>query len=53
MVATPSLEEELRGRGFNNLVRWSRGVDLDRYYPRLREPCPIPVRSSFMSGGWR
>jgi len=42
MVATPSLEEELRGRGFNNLVRWSRGVDLDRYYPREGVTLPYP-----------
>ncbi|MEM6712109.1 MAG: glycosyltransferase family 1 protein [Pseudomonadota bacterium] len=42
MVATPSLENELRGRGFNNLVRWSRGVDLDRYYPRGGVTLPYP-----------
>lgn len=27
MVSTPSLERELLGRGFRNLLRWSRGVD--------------------------
>ena len=42
MVATPSLEDELKGRGFNNLVRWSRGVDLDRYYPRPQVDLPYP-----------
>ena len=42
MVATPSLEEELRGRGFQNMVRWSRGVDLDRYYPRPGVELPFP-----------
>ncbi|MEL7481938.1 MAG: glycosyltransferase, partial [Pseudomonadota bacterium] len=25
MVATPSMREELQGRGFNNVVAWSRG----------------------------
>ncbi len=45
MVATPSLENELRENGFNNLVRWSRGVDLDRYYPRpaVKLPYPGPI----------
>lgn len=45
MVATPSLENELRERGFKNLVRWSRGVDLDRYYPRqgVKLPYPGPI----------
>lgn len=33
MVATPSLEEDLRAQGFNNLMRWSRGVDLDTFKP--------------------
>ena len=27
MVSTPSLEQDLRGRGFRNLLRWTRGVD--------------------------
>jgi glycosyltransferase involved in cell wall biosynthesis len=34
MVSTPSLEAELAGRGFRNLRRWSRGVDLGLFYPR-------------------
>ena len=33
MVATRSLMEELSGRGFNNLVHWSRGVDTDLFKP--------------------
>ena len=37
MVATPSLEQELRRRGFaGRLVRWSRGVDPDLFHPRPR-----------------
>lgn len=35
MVATPSLEQELRGYGFERLARWSRGVDLALFRPRL------------------
>ena len=34
MVATPSLEQELAGRGFRNLRRWSRGVDTELFHPR-------------------
>jgi glycosyltransferase involved in cell wall biosynthesis len=33
MVATPSIEQELRRRKFHRLVRWSRGVDTDLFRP--------------------
>ncbi|MCX5515188.1 alpha-mannosyltransferase [Kaistia algarum] len=33
MVATPSIEKELKARGFQNLMRWSRGVDADMFRP--------------------
>lgn len=33
MVSTPSLERELGGRGFSNLMRWTRGVDTDLFRP--------------------
>jgi glycosyltransferase involved in cell wall biosynthesis len=37
MVATPSVEEELREQGFAPpLVRWSRGVNLELFHPRPR-----------------
>jgi len=35
MVATSSLEQDLAGRGFRNLRRWTRGVDTDLF--RLRD----------------
>lgn len=34
MVSTASLERDLSARGFNNLVRWSRGVDGTLFHPR-------------------
>ena len=34
LVSTPSLELELRQKGFGPLRRWSRGVDLAQYWPR-------------------
>lgn len=33
MVATPSMERELRAHKFHRLVRWSRGVDTDLFRP--------------------
>lgn len=33
MVSTPSLSADLEARGFANLLRWGRGVDLDLYRP--------------------
>ncbi|HEV7284620.1 MAG TPA: glycosyltransferase family 1 protein [Kaistia sp.] len=36
MVATASLQDELAGRGFTHLMRWSRGVDADLFDPARR-----------------
>ncbi len=45
MTATPGLEADLRKRGFQRLMRWSRGVDCDIFRPRdisvLDLPRPI------------
>lgn len=41
MVSTPSLEADLKGRGFTAPIRrWSRGVDLKLFQPRPKEPSP-------------
>ncbi len=45
MVATQGIEEELRQRGFANLGRWTRGVDVDLFHPRpeMKGPAgPLP-----------
>lgn len=34
MVSTLSLERELTGRGFRNIMRWTRGVDTALFRPR-------------------
>jgi glycosyltransferase involved in cell wall biosynthesis len=34
MVATPSIEADLRARGFQHIKRWSRGVDTRLFRPR-------------------
>lgn len=36
MVSTRSIEDELVGNGFTNIVRWSRGVDTALFRPRDR-----------------
>ncbi len=43
MVATPSLEKELGGRGFRAPIRrWSRGVDLGTFRPRPKVETSYP-----------
>jgi glycosyltransferase involved in cell wall biosynthesis len=42
MVATTSLAEELRGRGFTNLVPWTRGVDVDLFRPHDKSWLDVP-----------
>jgi len=45
LVATESLQKQLNARGFRNLVRWSRGVDVTLFRPGpkdlWRSPRPI------------
>lgn len=54
MVATPSIEQDLIGRGFRNIKRWSRGVDTELFTPAAADPdrdfldLPRPI---FMSVG--
>ncbi|MBV8745476.1 MAG: glycosyltransferase, partial [Xanthobacteraceae bacterium] len=44
MAATPALAEELRERGFPNVVLWPRGVDTKLFHPRDVDLClPKPV----------
>ena len=47
MVATDTVEGELKSRGFINLVRWTRGVDVDLFHPRDKDyldgPRPIQL----------
>ena len=46
MVATPTLEKELADRGFEHLLRWSRGVDSQLFRPRpelRKDTLPRPV----------
>jgi glycosyltransferase involved in cell wall biosynthesis len=50
MVATPSLMNELSGRGFTNLGMWTRGVDVDLFRPDRAIDLDFP-RPIFMSVG--
>ena len=50
MVSTPSLERELRERGFGRLMTWSRGVDCDLFRPRETSVLDLP-RPIFLNVG--
>ncbi len=50
MVATPSLARELSQRGFQRLLRWSRGVDHTVFSPKARTPLDFP-RPIFLYAG--
>jgi glycosyltransferase involved in cell wall biosynthesis len=41
-VSSPSLERELAGRGFRNLMRWTRGVDVELFRPRPQATLDLP-----------
>lgn len=47
MVATPAMQRLLESRGFRNIVRWTRGVDVNLFKPRdkgyLDPPRPIAM----------
>ena len=44
MAATPALANELRARGFRNVVLWPRGVDAHQFHPRTSDlGLPRPV----------
>jgi glycosyltransferase involved in cell wall biosynthesis len=50
MVSTQSLAQELAGRGFRRLMRWSRGVDHELFHPRAATDLGLP-RPIFLYAG--
>src|SRR5262249_10588755 len=50
MVSTPSLMQELRGRGFRRLAMWTRGVDPELFRPEPAAVLDLP-RPIFMNVG--
>lgn len=42
MVATDSLEADLKQRGFQNIMRWGRGVDSTLFRPRKTRTLDLP-----------
>ncbi|MFT4275320.1 MAG: glycosyltransferase family 1 protein [Rhodopseudomonas sp.] len=50
MAATPALADELRSRGFRNVVLWPRGVDGHLFHPREGADLGLP-RPVFLSVG--
>ncbi|HSN70042.1 MAG TPA: glycosyltransferase family 1 protein [Steroidobacteraceae bacterium] len=50
MVATPSMQRLLESRGFGNVVRWSRGVDVELFRPREQDLYDLPRPISLFVG---
>ena len=50
MVATPAMQAQLERRGFRNLVRWTRGVDVDLFRPRADRTLALPRPISMYVG---
>lgn len=42
MVATPAMQQLLESRGFRNIVRWTRGVDVNLFKPRDKSFLDFP-----------
>jgi glycosyltransferase involved in cell wall biosynthesis len=42
MVATPAMQRLLESRGFRNIVRWTRGVDVGLFRPREKAYLDLP-----------
>ncbi|TCR92063.1 glycosyltransferase involved in cell wall biosynthesis [Rhizobium sp. BK376] len=52
MVATPSLASELKAKGINNLMPWSRGIDSTLFHPQEQQDNPFGLpRPIFMTVG--
>jgi len=50
MVATQTIEDDLSARGFDNIARWTRGVNTDLFYPRPKEFLNFPRPISLFVG---
>ncbi len=50
LVATPSMQQQLESRGFSNLARWSRGVDVELFHPERRMLLELPRPISLYLG---
>lgn len=42
LVASPTVREELAGRGFDHLKPWTRGVDVELFHPRDKATLSFP-----------
>ncbi|MBK1841082.1 glycosyltransferase family 1 protein [Azospirillum sp. YIM B02556] len=50
MVATQTIEDALKGRGFGNIRRWTRGVDTELFHPRDKGFLDLPRPVSMYVG---
>ncbi|MGB0570604.1 MAG: glycosyltransferase family 4 protein [Alphaproteobacteria bacterium] len=44
MIATATIDRELRGWGFDNTARWTRGVDTELFRRRPHDEWPVAIR---------
>ncbi len=52
LAATPTLQQELKARGFPNVALWSRGVDSELFHPRRRDAAVFDLpRPIFLAVG--
>ena len=51
MVATQGIEDELRAHGFQNIRRWTRGVDCELFRPQAATEFPELARPVFLFTG--
>jgi glycosyltransferase involved in cell wall biosynthesis len=42
MVSTPSMRADLAAHGFKNLAHWPRGVDTEKFRPKLKDFLDLP-----------
>jgi len=51
LAPTPAIVEDLRTRGFNHVVHWTRGVDHAIFYPRIEQIPPNKTNPIFLYAG--
>ena len=51
LVPTPAIVNDLKSRGFDRVVHWTRGVDHSIFYPRIEQVAPNKANPVFLYAG--
>jgi len=51
LVPTPAIASDLKSRGFDRVVHWTRGVDQRIFYPRINQKTPDKANPVFLYAG--